>query len=505
MFNKILLIRPENIYNYNNYPALNLILLGSALKAAGYEVKIINCAFENDPLRAIAEELPDTLFAGISLLTSEASDAYRIMKFIKEGSEVPVVVGGWHCTLFPEQMAECDYVDYVVCGEGDEHIVNIANCLKEGKKPDSKIFKKKAIDLEKLVEPDYSLDPSIERFITSYLTDKLSEVVYQPMRWLPYESSRGCPSQCTFCINVVTGNTLYRKKSAEKVLNEIERLVAKYRLTHLKIIDDNFFVDIERVRKICSGIIARGLKITWDGECRCDYFNERLLNDETLKLARKSGLVQLTLGIESGSAHTLGVMKKGIRPEQAEFAVKKCDEHGIIARSSFILEIPGERISDIKQTIRLINRLRKYPQFTCGVGTFRPYPKCELTTQLIQEGFLSEPKHFSEWTDKSIIDMYTSAEYIRPWQVNGRYSEAAAFYLNMESSVRLGNHQIDNPWDKTINSSFAFMGKARNRLMFYGLPFDKDIYKKFLVNFYDKRKNLEKCGSYPLSRNEGKK
>ena len=89
-----------------------------------------------------------------------------------------------------------------------------------------------------------------------------------------------------------------------------------------------------------------------------------MLNDETLKLCKDSGLVQLTLGIESGSPHTLKLMKKGITPDQAEFAVKKCDEYEIIARSSFIIEIPGEAMSDIKQTINFVNRLRRYPYFT---------------------------------------------------------------------------------------------------------------------------------------------
>ena len=194
------------------------------------------------------------------LLTSEIPDAYTIMKFIKENSNVPVVAGGWHCTLFPEQMADSPYVDYVVAGEGEEHLLKIADTLKKGEKPENNIFQKMMLDLDGLPMPDYETDENIERFISSYLTDKLSEYVKQPMRWLPYESSRGCPSQCTFCINVVTDNTRYRKKSAEKVISEIESIVRKHNLTHVKIIDDNFFVDIKRVRKICKGIIERKLR-----------------------------------------------------------------------------------------------------------------------------------------------------------------------------------------------------------------------------------------------------
>lgn len=487
MADKIVLIRPKNVYNYNNYPPLNLILLGSKLKAAGFEIKIINCAFETDHLATIKKELEGALMAAVAILTSEAPDAYEVIKFIKEQTKAPVVVGGWHCTLFPEQMAKCEYVDYVIAGEGEDHILEIATALKEGRKIEQKIFPKQILDMEKLPFPDYSLDEHIETFINSYLTDKLSEFVPQPMRWLPYESSRGCPSRCTFCINVVADNRRYRKKSAAKVLAEIEQIVKKYRLTHLKILDDNFFVDCDRVRAICAGIIKLGLNITWDGECRVDYFNETMLNDDTLALARESGLIQLTLGIESGSPHTLKLMKKGITPQQAEHAVKKCDEHGIIPRSSFILEIPGEKLGDIKQTVAFINKLRRYPLFTCGVGTFRPYPKCELTQQLLKEGYLTEPKDFKEWTSRAIIDMYTASEYVRPWQVNGKFSESAAYYLNMESESRVGNHQLDNWRDRLLNTAFITIARLRNRFMFYKFPVDKLLFKKFLTAFYRKR------------------
>ena len=499
MPDKILLIRPQNVYNYNNYPPLNLISIGTSLKKAGFYVKIINCAFEKDSLATIKNELNDALMVCISLITSEAPDAYTIARYVKENSPVPIVAGGWHCTLFPEQMNDSIYIDYVVTGEGELHAVRIAQALQRGEAIKKGIFQRELLNLDELPLTEYDIDEHIEQFMKGYLTDKLSEYVAQPMRWLPYESSRGCPSLCTFCINTVAGNTRYRQKSAGKVIEEVSSIVEKYHISHLKIIDDNFFVDIKRVREICKGMIERDLNITWDGECRCDYFNDRMLNDETLALCKRSGLVQLTLGIESGSPRTLKMMKKGITPEQAEYAVRKCNEYGIIARSSFILEIPGETIDDIRQTIALINKLRRYRHFTCGVGTFRPYPKCELTEKLLAEGYLTEPASFEAWTNKGVVDMYTSAEFIRPWQVNGEYSESVAYYLNMESAVRLGNHQINGYIDGIKNSTFKAIAKLRNRFMYYDFPFDKKMYKDFLSAFYAKRQNLEKSGSYPLS------
>jgi hypothetical protein len=127
-----------------------------------------------------------------------------------------------------------------------------------------------------------------------------------------------------------------------------------------------------------------------------------------------------------------------------------------------------------------------------------------LTEKLVKNAYLKEPSGFMEWTDRNIIDLYTAAEYIRPWQVNGKYSESAAYYLNMESSIRLGNYLIDRKIDKIKNSFFIFLARLRNRLMFYKVPFDKDLYKKFLTNFYKRRQDLEKSGQYSLSKLEAK-
>ena len=491
MTNKILLIRPENVNNYYNYPPLSLIHLGSNLKLNGYDVKIINCGLDEDPLLRIRENLKDCLLVGITLLTSEAPSAYKIVKFIKENSAVPIVVGGWHCTLFPNQMADCEYIDYVVVGGGEEYIVEIADALRKNETIPNRIFQKRYVDLNKLPIPDYELDTDIERHITTFLTDKLGEYVFHPIRWLPYETSRGCPSQCTFCCNVVTGNTKYRKKSPAKVVSEIEYILKKYNITHLKIIDDNFFPDIRRVREICERIIKKGLHFTWDAECRADYFRDGMIDDATLSLAKRSGLVQLTIGVESGSSKTLMIMKKGITLNQGEFAVKKCNDHGIIARCSFIIEIPGETIKDIKKTIAFVNYLRRqYPWFICGVQIFRPYPKCELTENLIRRGYLLEPQRFIDWSDNKILKIYVGVHNIRPWQIDSKYSNLAAYYQGMESGF-IKKHMLDRKVDILINRIFMYIAKVRNKTGFYRFPVDKKMYEVFQTIFYKRIRRLE--------------
>jgi hypothetical protein len=70
----------------------------------------------------------------------------------------------------------------------------------------------------------------------------------------------------------------------------------------------------------------------------------------------------------------------------------------------------------------------------------------------------------------------------------------------MESSTRLGNHQIDNRCDRIKNSLFVGIARLRNRLMFYRLPVDIRLYKSFLEGYYLKRGEVEKEESYPLSK-----
>jgi len=499
----VVLLRPFNVYHYYNYIPLGLVCIGSALEKHGYNVIILDAGWDPNFQEKMEAAVKDALFVGIGLMTSEIPHTLEILSRVREiAPQTPTVVGGWHVSLFPEQMSESDLVDWVVIQEGENAVVHIANTIASGMKcpeiPNKKIIPREILKMEELPHPNYKISLNHEDYITSYLTDSLTAHVKQPMRWLPYDSSRGCPSQCTFCINVVAGNMRYRTKSAEKCVEEIVSLVEEFNLTHVKIIDDNFFVNIRRVRAILEGIIEAGLEVTIDAECRTNYFNEKMINDATLALMKRAGIVQLTLGIESGSPDTLVLMKKGATVEHAENAVRQCNKHGIIARSSFILECPGEKKSDIEETIQFINRMREYPLFSAGVGTFRPYPKCEMTTSIMERGLLKEPESLAEWALEENIRMWTSSEEERPWQVDPEFSAAAAHYINIESETRISLDKLSTQAEKDILGLIIEIAKVRNRNMDYAKGGDLDIYKKFTTDFYRNRSQTDAGSKYPL-------
>lgn len=507
MKSSVVLVRPQNLYNIQNYPPLGLIQMGTVLSHAGYKVKIMINDGKEHFAHHLIKAAADALFVGITATTAEVHDAIRLAKMLREayGNKLPIVWGGWHVTLFPEQMEKSDLVDFAVVGEGEDAILKIAETLSLGSgnaargATDStclqptRVIKSPFIDLDGLPLPDFNLVPDIDTFIVRPLSDKFQEYYSKRMRWLPYESSRGCPYLCAFCINPSTRNRKYRAKNPDKVAYGIAELTTKHKLSHVKIIDDNFFIQINRVRAILKEMERLGVKYTWDAECRLDYIRDGFVDDELFKILKRSGLVQLTFGIESGSPDTLRRMHKGgkVGPESAMKGVEMCAKYDIAVRGSFVLDIPGDTPDDIMQTVKLIRKLRRYKKFACGVHTYRPYPKSSLCEDLIKEGKFYQPASLEAWSDKQAIRQFTDTSITRIWHANYKLSSRISFYESLESAFWLKPHQMTNSIARLINKIFIQIARWRNNHQFYKFSIDRVIYTIF-KDVYIKHLNVKK-------------
>lgn len=488
MKDKILLIKPRNTISGDfRFPPLGLISMASSLEKKGGIVRVIDANIEEDYIEKIKTEIKDSLIVGITILTAEIKNAIEICRVIKSEKKIPIVIGGWHATLFPKQTCEDELVDFVVMGEGEETMAELVKEIKKKKpafnrikglvyKKDKKVVinpLREKINLEKLPESRYDF-VNIEKYIEQPL-------LYKNRRVLPYESSRGCPYHCAFCINAVANNSLYRKKSAGKVLDEIEGLIKKYNLNFITFIDDNFFVDTSRVREICRGMIKRKLKINWFAECRADYIKEGRVDKEILILAKKAGLSFLTIGIESGDERILKRIKKDITVEDAKRSAEILNEVGITPQYSFIVGFPGESKEQIYKTIKLTQTLRKIcPSMIGGIGTFRPYPKCELCEELVKRGKFKEPEKFREWAEDRIIKIYTDINYPEEWQTDQKYIRDATFFVKL--TLLLGQDEIKRKIKQgnikyIFYSLFRKMADARIKSNFFSFPIDRKIYQ----------------------------
>jgi len=403
---------------------LALVYLAAYLEENGLEVKCIDTRLysSKESLQKIEICLEDVSLVGLSVMTATTPDAIRISDFVKfHDKHIKVVWGGVHPTLFPEQTVNDNSVDFVVVGEGEVPLLKLANYLKHGtpgietipslyyKKEQNAVATEKIgfLDVNELPFPSYDL-LEIKKYITRV------DYEGERARVLEIQTSRGCPHRCAFCINTIVNKQICRMQTPDKVLDNLDQLINRYKLDHIVLLDENFFSSKKRVEAILRGLIKYGIK--WIADCRADYFSSTYINDEFLSLMKKSGCEGLFIGSESGSQRILDMLKKDITVQETINAVRCCARHDIRPLVSIMFGLPSETKKDLLDTLRLMWLLKKEnPKLLwSGPQLFRPYPGGELYEVCKRSG-IREPKTLRQWAEQ--LAQWNFASYIDtfPW------------------------------------------------------------------------------------------
>jgi len=479
---KILLINPQfNIprANYDGSLSMGIFCLATYLDQKGIEVKIIDCARQHQYLDLIKKELPNIKFVGISVMTTQLQSALNISKLIKKyNKKIIIIWGGFHPTLFPKTTIAHPLIDVAVIGEGEETLWEIIN--KKGKNLESIkgiAFKKKnktiitperqLLKMEDLPTPRWKLIPLD-------IVNNLSKI--------PIHTSRGCPHNCTFCVNAITKNR-WRARSPEQVINDIKSAISGpcKEKKHIVFWDENFFVDKNRAKIITQEIINNNINIYWSASIRSSYFNNKFINNNFLELMKKSGCNLLSIGAESGSIKILEKIKKNTTPEEIIYSAKQCIKYNIDPIYSFMAGLPGETWQDIKKTLCLINDLTKINQRVKIIGpqTFRPYPGSPLFEECVSMG-LHLPLSLEEWSKSMSGELNYLDSRQFPWLKKPNTIES------LDVIVRLGANPLkyalglEVKANKILKFLFIFLCRARWKLKFFHWPIEYILAKKFI-------------------------
>jgi len=492
MASKIVLVFPETeppIAYWKNqqidrpHPPYSILSIGSYLKEKGYEVKIIDRMMEPSD-EVITKECKDAMAVGMSAMTSQIKDVLKVSELIKSKYKIPIIFGGIHPTLYPKQCCEDELIDYVVTEEGEETIYELLEWLKDKKgdinmikgvvhKTQGEIIinpKRPKMNMEDLPPWDYSLINIEDYALGSKNKEKRISV----------QTSRGCPHRCSFCINIIMNNQQYRFRSKEMVMDEIDSAVKTYGVKKLQFYDENFFANKPRGKEIFKELIKRNYGLELSASCRIDYFSNGLVDDEVLSLAAKAGLTRIALGPESGSEHTLEILKKDITPKQILHAITKCREYNIRMMLGFMMGMPGETKEDVMQTIKIMKQIKKIaPETNGGISIYRPYPGGELYEAVKKTGTYEEPSNLREWVDERYSKFMTNEGGGIPWNENEKFIMNIAHYANLAFKPK---YEIKDMLRKSSISMygfvmFIFLAKLRFKLNFYSLPLDKHIYR----------------------------
>lgn len=385
---------------------MSVLSVAAPLINAGYSVKIIDQRVDDNWKDTLLNEIKkNPLLVGFSSKTGkQIMNALEASRLVKENSDIPTLWGGVHSSLLPEETLQSEYVDFIAIGEGEMPVLKFVEALKKngqyenidglGYKKDGKIFynpQKEFLNLDELPEIPYNLI-TIEDYIENY-----SFATGKPARNIAFYTSRGCPHRCGFCYNAKFNKRRWRGESAERLVERMKKMAEERGIGAFEIEDDEFFVDMNRARKVCELLIKENLGIEIFTTCRVNYVDQRM-DDELLKMCYDAGFKSLAFGVESGSPRIQKLMSKDITNEQVFETIRRLKKAGIGSKYYFIAGAPSETIEDLYATTDLIQKMK---QMDDGARIppwriFTPYPGTDLYSHSIKLGFVP-PKSLEEW------------------------------------------------------------------------------------------------------------
>ena len=477
----IVLVQPVvDVEIFKDKPSLPLALLCAAsLVKRKYSVKIIDQRTSPDWKSDLLRELKKKpICVGTTSMTGGMLRyAVEISRFVKENSGVPLVWGGVHASLLPEQTIRHRDIDYVVHGEGEQTFYELVTALDKGrsvKKIRGLWYKEKGkprftgerpfLDMNKLPEVPYDL-VNVHDYIQT--TEGRKTIILQ--------TSRGCPFRCAFCYNLVFNKSRWRALTVKKSLERIRKVVEEFGVEHIKFHDDDFFVDMERTRKILEGMVK--YNITWESEGGRINYLERM-DDAYLKLMDRSGCKRLYIGVESASDRILKMIHKAITVSQVRRVSKKVVKYNFEPYYNFMVGFPTETQDDIRKTIDLaFYLLQENPRArVTAFAIYTPYPGTELYTTAVRKG-LRIPRTLEGWCS------YDFDKVNLPWASGKKRKMLKYLYFTSRFIDKKSRTYFNSAFLRLLADLYRPLARYRVRNLFFRGMFEwrfKGLYERRL-------------------------
>jgi anaerobic magnesium-protoporphyrin IX monomethyl ester cyclase len=381
---------PENGYWYHGkaLPPIGLMYVAAALEKAGFEVQMLDNYLQKKPVAEVQQLVTQSQpqIVGITCGSATYPRCVETAKAIK--AVLPscrIVVGGWHASYMPESLLAHPEIDYVVMGEGERAITELAQAIISGSEPAALTI----------------AGAGCRRAGTNILNapkyiENMDEIPYPARHLLPLEQydrtiefldakpadvmsiSRGCVFSCGFCETRKLWGNICRGFSPQRVIGEIQDLQTRYSTRGIYFINDNFTLRKKEASELCSLMIENKLDLEWVCDTRVDLVNQELLN-----LMSKAGCKTIWFGVESASPRILQRIGRNTTPEQVEAAFKMCKKAGIKTACSFMLGLPDETLKDMEASLKFAKKLN--PDW-CQFNVFIAYPDSKLYQELLETG-----------------------------------------------------------------------------------------------------------------------
>tara|TARA_Y100000590_G_scaffold470159_1_gene662400 strand:- start:3025 stop:4623 length:1599 start_codon:yes stop_codon:yes gene_type:complete len=516
MKKKVLLIQPRHgIWDgiFIRFPE-SILTIAALPHKMGYDVKILDCRVTNDWEKVLKNYLKDgnPICVGITALTGPAiKDLLTSIKIIKQfDKNIPIVFGGVHATLLPEQSLAHDGIDLVVKGEADYTFFEIVkifekNTLDEVLKSD-KLNNIKGIYYNRRTsnsngavlhnsekEEDLGIKNPHNKYNGNNLVftgnsplimdlDALPDTPYELLDLPKYnavdlgngvsasfQTSRGCPFACKFCGNEVLQERKMRTISVSKLVAKIKMLQNKYGYNSFLFVDDLTIAGRKHFIEFCTALSKIRPKIAWESTgIRANLISK--LNKDDIKLLWESGCKALDVGIESGSERMLKHIQKADTKENMLVANKIIADLPFTTKYTFIVGYPTETDEERNETVEFYLQLKKdnpniFPMFF----VYLPIVGTALYNEIVTKKQFRQPQTLEDWINIDSTSWFYKHDN---WMPNSRRREISQIMISSLFCSDKAKIKFTTLLGKTAFALYHPIAKARFKYKFFKLPIE---------------------------------
>lgn len=365
---------------------------------------------------------------GMTIVTINSYRAYTLAKMIKEiDSDYLIVLGGIHASVLPEECLSNPEIDIAVRGEGEETLSELTRCIQTGKsytELDGISFRMEGKPRHNPPRPLLDIDK-----IPCFPYDLFDSTFSHYRDFGTVISSRGCPFDCIFCSQRAITGRKYRYIPNEKVLNDIDILINRYKQTKIWFMDDNFLADKKRVFSLLNGILKSGFN---KKACFCAEMRGESATYEIFAKMKEANFAVVSFGMETASQRLLDLIDKREKVADNVNAIKLAHKLGLSSSATFIFGLPTETKAERLKTARLA---RKIPLDDARFNVAVPYPGTRLFEIARKENRLFVKPHWSNFNVQCY--MFSNDIPYVPENVNKYQLIYDTFMANLRFNIRL--------------------------------------------------------------------
>lgn len=403
--------------------------LSAYLKRAGHDVRCVFLPgshkrfswkgtfvyrYSDEVIDQVRDICKDADLIGVSFMTYFFDRAVQLTEALKASTSAPVIWGGIHPTVRPEEALE--YADMVCVGEGEEPLEELLALMGEENytsgieniwsKPNGEIIRNPIrppiTDLDSLpffdydLEGHYALDPrtdSIRPLDDDFFHHLMPtrpglkgglQKCYRTM------TDRGCPHKCTYCSvsalkEMYEGHKFFRKRSVANVIEELKIIKARFPFIEtVQFFDDTFFSRSTKNLEEFAKLYSQEIGMPFHAQCSSGTLSER-----KLEVLVDAGLIYTEMGLQTGSPHIRELYNRRETTEELIESTKiihKFHKRMLTTDYHVILDNPWESDEDILATLDMVLRIPK--PFCLKLSTLQFFPGTGLYDKGKAEGHL---------------------------------------------------------------------------------------------------------------------